>query len=71
MFKDYWSLYYDIILIHLVIAYAHGLHCKHHIRMTIDKFHFDEYKWDIWKGYWLIGHVISIKGHTHKVYEHW
>ena len=38
--------YYDLIIIHLVIAPAHGLHCKHHTRMTMNKFHFNEHKQD-------------------------
>ena len=42
------------------IAHAHGLHCKHHTRMTMNKFHFNEHKQDTWKCDWLIGHIISI-----------
>ena len=53
-------MHYDLIIIHLVIAYAHGLHCKHHTRMTMNKFHFNELKQDKWKCDWLIGHVIYI-----------
>ena len=26
----------------------------------MNKFHFDEHQWDIWKCDWLIGHIISI-----------
>ena len=37
MFKDQRSLYDDLIIIHLIIAYVHGLHCKHHTRMTMNK----------------------------------
>ena len=40
-------MYYNIIIIHLVIAYAHGLHYKHHTRMTMNKFCFNEHKQDI------------------------
>ena len=54
-------MYYDLIIIQLVIAYAHGLHYKHHIGMTMDKFHFNKHKQDIWECDWLIGHIISIK----------
>ena len=54
------SLYYDLIIIHVVIVYAYELHCKHHTRMTMNKFHFNEHKQDTWKCDWLIGHIISI-----------
>ena len=52
-------LYYDVIIILSIISYAHGLHCKHYIRMTMNEYHFNEYKQDSWKCYWLIGHIIS------------
>ena len=48
-------------MIHLVLAHAHGLHCKHNTRMTMNKFHFNEHKQDTWKCDWLIGHIISIR----------
>ena len=48
-FKDYRFLYKNIIIIPLVMANAHRVHYKHHIRMTLDKFHFKEYEKDIWK----------------------
>ena len=41
MFKDKWSLYYDLITIQLVIAYAHGLHC-HHTKMKMNKSSFQK-----------------------------
>ena len=44
MFKNQRSLHYDLIIIHLIIAYVYGLHCKHHTRMTIKIFYFNEYK---------------------------
>ena len=53
-------MYYDLIIIHLVIAYAYGLHCKHHTGMTMNKFYFNEHKQDTWKCDCLIGHIISI-----------
>ena len=42
------------------LPYAHGLHCKHHTQMTMNKFHFNELKRDTWKCDWLIGYIISI-----------
>ena len=54
-------MYYNIIIIHLIIAYAHGFYYKHHTRMKLNKFHFNEHKKDRWKCDWLIGHIISIK----------
>ena len=53
-------MYYDLIIIDLVIVRAHELHCKHHTRMTINKINFNKLKQDTWKCDWLIGHVISI-----------
>ena len=53
-------MYYDLIIIHLVIIYAYELHCKHHIGMKMNKFNFNEHKKDTWKCDWLIGHIISI-----------
>ena len=40
---------------------------KHHIRITMNKFHFNEHKWDSWKYDWLICYIISIKHNTHKM----
>ena len=37
MFKDQRSVYYDLIIIHLIIVYVHGLHCKYHTRMKMNK----------------------------------
>ena len=37
-------MYYDLIVIHLVIAYAHELHYKHHTKMKMNKFHFNKHK---------------------------
>ena len=34
-------LYYDLIIIYLVIAYAHGIHYKHLTRIIINKFYFN------------------------------
>ena len=53
-------MYYDIIIIHLVIAYAHELHCKHHTRMIMNKVNFNEHRHDIWKCDWFLGYIISI-----------
>ena len=53
-------MYYDIIIIHLVIAYAHGLHYKYHTQIKMNKYHFNEHKQNTWKCDWLIGHMISI-----------
>ena len=36
-------MYIDLIIIHLVIAYAHVLHCKYHKIMIMKKFHFNEH----------------------------
>ena len=47
-------------MIHLVIAHTNGLHGKHHTRMTMNKFHFNEHKQDTRKCDWLVGHIISI-----------
>ena len=53
-------MYFDLIIIHLVITYAHELHCQHHTLMIMNKFYFNEHKRDTWKCDWLIGHIISI-----------
>ena len=47
IFKDKQSLYFDLIIICLVIACALGLHCKHHTIILMNKFDFIEYKRDI------------------------
>ena len=39
-------MYYDLIIIHLVSAYARGLKYKHHKKMIINKIYFNEYKQD-------------------------
>ena len=53
-------MYNDLIVIHLFMVYAHGLHYKHHTRMIINTFHLNEYKCDTWKCDWVIGNIISI-----------
>ena len=35
-------MYYYLIIIHLVIAYDYRLHYKHHIRITIRIFYFND-----------------------------
>ena len=42
-------MYYDLIVIHLVIAYAHELHYKHHTKMKMNKFHFNKHKLETWQ----------------------
>ena len=37
MFKDQQSLYYDLIIIHMIIAYVHELYYKHHTRMMTER----------------------------------
>ena len=48
MFKDKWSLNYSLIIIQLVIAYAHGFYYKHHKKVLMTKFYFNKHKWDTW-----------------------
>ena len=39
--------FYTLIIIHLVIIYAHALHYKHHIKMTKKNFYFNKYEQDM------------------------
>ena len=55
MFKYKRSFHYNLITIHLVIAYAHGLHYKHDTRLTKNK-----NLVNIKKRHEYIGYIISI-----------
>ena len=41
------------------------------LRMTMNKFHFNEHKQDWWKCDWLIGHIISITLTIHAPSQFW
>ena len=38
------DFFYNLIIIHLVIVHAHKIYEKHQIKMTKNKFYFNEYK---------------------------
>ena len=50
---------YDLIIMYLVIAYAHKLYYKNDNK----KFHFNEYKRDTWKCDWLTNDESNAYGH--------
>ena len=47
MFDDYLVMYHNLIIIHVVIAYSHGLYYIQCTKMIMKKSSFNEYKQDM------------------------